>query len=684
MYTIPTQKNFNSFDPMNAIQDAISQLQVQVSELQHSSRAGSRLFLNPDQVLPLYFNQPADMWTLSPTNTDVNTNITVNIDADSENYTTINFFGTNPLQTLFKDTTSIVVGDTVMVSLSLQATGAYQWYNSSNSTDLSLQFSVFMFDPIAYSFTNLNDQDVSYAIKPTITSGLFTQTFELPVVNSWTSTSPTTQLFIKMNFLNTAPQPLQLNIFFGPDQPSWVSCDAFVTQQPPENSFIFADVDNELQSCCFQLFTEGPVLEPVAFQQPQIFISNATGYYFNPVHEELDWISQQNWWNTQFEGNPYATTGPNSYILRVTDVYDPSQYGVYQMGPSSGNLEFAPFMYMFAGPISGNGYMVPGRVYSFEYQLDWVGTGPSSYFFFVNGAAPRLDQEQVQASLAALKETKLQHPSSSSLMMPQVFADYPSIQRTPVQYHHTLTLRVNKAEPHASDVHPWCHQPMLLSAPKIPANVDLRSKMPPIIDQGQLGSCSACAFAGSYGFVKQGFIGSPLFCYYNERVVGKYGVNIDSGSTLSVGVASLKQYGMCLESLWPYDITKFADKPSTNAYNDAVIRKIKTANKVSVNVNSMKNILASGLPIVVGFEVYTSFMSATVARTGVVPQPGAREQLLGGHAVVVVGYNDSTSRFLCRNSWGTSWGSSGYFTIPYTYLGSSKYAGDFWVIASLI
>ena len=85
MYTIPTQKNFNSFDPMNAIQDAISQLQVQVSELQHSSRAGSRLFLNPDQVLPLYFNQPADMWTLSPTNTDVNTNITVNIDADSEN-----------------------------------------------------------------------------------------------------------------------------------------------------------------------------------------------------------------------------------------------------------------------------------------------------------------------------------------------------------------------------------------------------------------------------------------------------------------------------------------------------------------------------------------------------------------------------------------------------------------------
>ena len=69
----------------------------------------------------------------------------------------------------------------------------------------------------------------------------------------------------------------------------------------------------------------------------------------------------------------------------------------------------------------------------------------------------------------------------------------------------------------------------------------------------------------------------------------------------------------------------------------------------------MKQCLASGFPFVIGFQVYQSFESDQVASTGIVPMPDVNnEQLLGGHAVLVVGYDDSNQWFIVRNSWG-SW-----------------------------
>jgi C1A family cysteine protease len=78
--------------------------------------------------------------------------------------------------------------------------------------------------------------------------------------------------------------------------------------------------------------------------------------------------------------------------------------------------------------------------------------------------------------------------------------------------------------------------------------------------------------------------------------------------------------------------------------------------------------------------VYDSFESPEVASTGEVPMPGADEQLRGGHAVLAVGYDDSTQRFLVRNSWGDQWGDGGYFTMPYEYLTNPDLAQDFWAI----
>ena len=137
---------------------------------------------------------------------------------------------------------------------------------------------------------------------------------------------------------------------------------------------------------------------------------------------------------------------------------------------------------------------------------------------------------------------------------------------------------------------------------------------------------------------------------------------------------------MCPEIEWPYNISKFADKPSAKAYTDALkYTAIKYA-RVLQTLPQMKACLCTNIPIVVGISVYESFESAEVSKTGIVPMPSQDERLLGGHAVLVVGYDDSKQSFIMRNSWGTSWGQNGYFTIPYTYLLDADLAQDFWAI----
>jgi C1A family cysteine protease len=69
-----------------------------------------------------------------------------------------------------------------------------------------------------------------------------------------------------------------------------------------------------------------------------------------------------------------------------------------------------------------------------------------------------------------------------------------------------------------------------------------------------------------------------------------------------------------------------------------------------------------------------------VAKTGIVPMPGRDEQSLGGHAVVIVGYDVAAKTVICRNSWGSGWGMKGYFTMPFDYILNSDLAEDFWVV----
>jgi C1A family cysteine protease len=90
--------------------------------------------------------------------------------------------------------------------------------------------------------------------------------------------------------------------------------------------------------------------------------------------------------------------------------------------------------------------------------------------------------------------------------------------------------------------------------------------------------------------------------------------------------------------------------------------------------------LASGYPFVFGFSVYDAFESSGVAKSGVLEMPKPGEEVVGGHCVLAVGYDDDAGAFIVRNSWGSKWGKDGYFTMPYAYLLSEDLADDFWTI----
>lgn len=125
---------------------------------------------------------------------------------------------------------------------------------------------------------------------------------------------------------------------------------------------------------------------------------------------------------------------------------------------------------------------------------------------------------------------------------------------------------------------------------------------------------------------------------------------------------------------------KAAIEPDPQCYADAIKHEALTYQSVDQNLADMKGCLASGYPFVFGFTVYPSFESDEVARSGIVPIPGASEQTLGGHAVLAVGYDDTKNMFIVRNSWGSGWGLAGYFYMPYAYLLDNNLANDFWTI----
>jgi C1A family cysteine protease len=211
---------------------------------------------------------------------------------------------------------------------------------------------------------------------------------------------------------------------------------------------------------------------------------------------------------------------------------------------------------------------------------------------------------------------------------------------------------------------------------ELPSSVDLRSSDSPILDQGQLGSCTANGIGGCINFIQRGFMASRLFIYFNERL-SEGTIGDDAGANIADGITSVQTQGVCDESIWPYDISQFTTPPPASAY-EVALKDIVTDYLSCSTVLEIKNCLASGFPVVFGMTVFASFESEETASTGVVPMPAEGEEQLGGHCMKIVGYDDANARVIVANSWGTGWGDKGYCYIPYAFI--DAYASDFGTI----
>jgi C1A family cysteine protease len=250
------------------------------------------------------------------------------------------------------------------------------------------------------------------------------------------------------------------------------------------------------------------------------------------------------------------------------------------------------------------------------------------------------------------------------------------------------------------------HRDFYFSAPmhivsKLPKSHDLRSKCPPVYDQGQLGSCTGNAIAAAIQFDRMqagetpDFMPSRLFIYWNERVI-EHTTRFDAGASIRDGIKAVRKIGVCPEDQWPYSDEAPAQEgdpfpagapagtaPPQSCFETAQTYRVNAYRKITQHLSQMKGCIVAGFPFVFGFTVYESFESNEVASTGEMPLPSDGEKVVGGHAVMAVGFDDRSQNLIVRNSWGTNWGQNGYFLMPYAYALDPNLANDFWTIRSV-
>jgi C1A family cysteine protease len=213
------------------------------------------------------------------------------------------------------------------------------------------------------------------------------------------------------------------------------------------------------------------------------------------------------------------------------------------------------------------------------------------------------------------------------------------------------------------------------------SSVDYAPQMLAVRDSGSEGSVVGFAVASALEYQLKvhgpGAVRiSPRYLYYYARKAGHLDLRTDSGANLDDAMAVLKAQGAVAESAWPYVPGKFASSPPDAA---ARAKHYRANSRPLDGIDEIKAALQHDGPIVAGISVYASLDSPSAAKTGVVPDPKPDEQVAGGHAICIVGYDDARRRFKFENSWGPRWGAGGYGYVSYDYI--EKHGAGAWALS---
>ena len=227
---------------------------------------------------------------------------------------------------------------------------------------------------------------------------------------------------------------------------------------------------------------------------------------------------------------------------------------------------------------------------------------------------------------------------------------------------------------------------------KLPSSADLSVSCSPVKDQGSIGACTAFSTIGSMEYMsnKNNIKLNPLserFTYYVTRMnIMNNPDTSDTGASIRDALKSAVKYGSCVNTIFPYN-SNYTTAPSQTIYNQATRNTAVSyaryddidsvgKNQLSNTISTLKASLSAGIPIITGFTCYSNLYNAI---KGVIPK--ANGNIIGGHAILLVGYDDSKQLFKFKNSWGKSWGVNGYGFLPYSYYLSGDMT-DCWSIYS--
>lgn len=233
----------------------------------------------------------------------------------------------------------------------------------------------------------------------------------------------------------------------------------------------------------------------------------------------------------------------------------------------------------------------------------------------------------------------------------------------------------------------------------LPSHYSLAKNVRRILNQGDIGACVSHSAAQAvhilfdkretdrYSLTKllyrpTNFSASRLYIYDNARRIDGTPLSQDAGTTNYSGCLAIEQYKVCSEETWPYHKKNALNPPPHDAYVEASKFKTFSFTAVDRDIEDFKLNLSRGSPIMIGIVVFPSFIQSGLnGGSGDAPMPHEdREAPRGGHSILVIGYNNESKRFLIVNCWGEGWGNKGFGSLPYDFVLSTRYSGDFFAI----
>lgn len=220
-------------------------------------------------------------------------------------------------------------------------------------------------------------------------------------------------------------------------------------------------------------------------------------------------------------------------------------------------------------------------------------------------------------------------------------------------------------------------------------SVDWTDKMSPVKDQGRLGSCVSFASVAVKEFqeqqehlneVKSGkkykkknWDFSEQWLYYKCKEIDGYS---GEGTYIRCAMKVLNKIGVPCEKGWEYN-DKIKGKPESWARMVSTWNIIDSYYRVR-GIDDLRLALENG-PVVGGILCFREIFF--VGEDGMISYPSNPDEIFGGHAIAIVGFDDEKQLIKFKNSWSENWGKNGYGYISYKYV--NNFMLDCWAMKDL-